>query len=142
MTTQQAPHTPPRRRFLSLPRTRLGWWAVALAGIASILFVLEAFPIPDPQDSVNPPLWNVALELIGLPIFIVAPLAGGVVGALALGAGERSLLVWFAQVPPAIFMAVLVNLFQEGSPWGRASIGVLLWVFWAAIAFSFTYLRD
>lgn len=65
--------------------------------------------------------------------------AGGVVGSLALGSGEHSLLVWFAQVPPAIFFAVLFKLFQEGNPWPRVAFGVL---FWALIAFSIIFLRS
>jgi hypothetical protein len=47
MTTGHAPHTPPMwRRVLSLPRTRLGWWAVGLASFALIAFVTYEF-IPD-----------------------------------------------------------------------------------------------
>ena len=138
MTAQQAPHTPPLwRKFLSLPQTRLGWWAVALAVLASIALVM-VFTIPDPEDSVSPPLWNVVLGPIAAITGLVAPLAGGVVGSLALAAGERSLLVWFAQVPAAIFFAVLTSIFHEGSFWVNGSPGVLVW---AAIAFGIGYLR-
>ncbi len=139
MTTQHAPHTAPLwRRVLSLPHTRLGWWAVGLAGIASIAFVLF-YALPDPEDSVNPPLWNVVLEPIAFITGLVGALAGGVVGSLALGAGERSLLVWFAQVPAAIFFAVLTSIFREGSFWVNGSPGVL---FWALIATSIIFLRS
>jgi hypothetical protein len=127
------------RRFLSLPHTRLGWWAVGLAVIASITMAMVAFPLPGFVDAAIPSSWDGIVEIIVVPTAGVAPLASGVVGSLALGAGERSLLVWFAQVPPAIFFAVLLNLFQEGSPWGRASVGVL---FWALIAFSIIFLRS
>jgi hypothetical protein len=137
MTTQHVPPTPLWRQVLSLPHTRLGWWAVGLAVIASIAFVI-ASTIPDPEDSVNPPLWNEVLEIIVVPTAGVAPLAGGVVGALALGAGERSLLVWLAQVPAALLFAVLTSIFREGSFWVNGSPGVLVW---ALIATSIIFLR-
>jgi hypothetical protein len=64
---------------------------------------------------------------------LVVPLASGVVGSLALGAGERSLLVWFAQVPAALFFAVLVTAFEQRNPWFIGPVAVLVW---AVIAFS------
>ncbi len=138
MTTQQASPTPLWRRVLSLPHTRLGWWAVGLAGIASIAFVLF-YALPDPEDSVNPPLWNVVLEPIAFITGLVGALAGGVVGSLALGAGERSLLAWVAQVPAALLFVGLFSIFREHPQWVKQiSAGVLVWAF---IAFSIIFLR-
>ena len=145
MTTQQASHSPPLwRRVLSLPHTRLGKWAIGLAA-GSVPLFLWAFlflggPVPNWHTWVAPWLsWAVpALAVILAIMLLVVPLASGVVGSLALGAGERSLLVWFAQVPAALFCFILPNVFQEGSPWGRGSVGVLVW---AVIAFSLIYLR-
>jgi hypothetical protein len=133
MTAQQAP-PPMWRKFLSLPHARLGWWAVGLASIALIVFAL-----PDPERAVSPPWLGVALAILRLITLLVAPLAGGVVGSLAVGAGERSLLVWFAQVPAAPFFAVLASIFQENPLWVGLSVGVLVW---AVIAFSLIYLRS
>ena len=129
MTTQQAPHTPPLwRKFLSLPHTRLGWWAVGLASLVLIAFV----------ESTLESLAGV-FELLSLATFLVGALAGGVVGSLALGAGERSLLVWGSLVPATIFFAVLTSIFHEGTFWVNGSVGVLLW---AAIAFGIGYLSQ
>ena len=141
MTTQHVPHTPLWRKFLSLPHTRLGRWAVGLSAVSVALF-LWAFlflggPVPNWHTWVAPWLsWAVpAFAVILAIMLLVVPLASGVVGSLALGAGEGSLLVWFAQVPAALFCAGLLNIFQEPSPWGwvRAAVGVLIW---AVIAFN------
>jgi hypothetical protein len=130
MTAQHAPHTPLWRRFLSLPHTRLGWWAVGLASLVLSLTLIDlAIDLPR----------SVVLETILLITAIVAALAGGVVGALALGSGERSLLVWGSLVPATIFFAVLTSIFQEGSFWVNGSPGVL---FWAVIATSIIFLRS
>jgi hypothetical protein len=69
---------------------------------------------------------------------LVVPPASGVVGSLALAAGERSLLVWFAQVPAALFFAGLLTVFEQGNPWVRGPVGILIW---AVIAFSLIYLK-
>ena len=151
MTAQRAPHTPLWRRGFSLPHTRLGWWAVGLSAVSVPLFLwLNLFTgfgpslvdLPDPHSLV-PPWLGVAVTVLALILVImvlVVPPASGVVGSLALGAGERSLLVWFAQVPAALFCFGLLNIFQEGSLWGlvRGSVGVLVW---AVIAFSIIHLK-
>jgi hypothetical protein len=143
MTTQHAPHTPPLwRRFLSLPHTRLGWWAVGLAtvGLASIaLIAFVALVDIELEHTVNPPWLGAVLDILLLITVLVAPLGGLVVGSLALGAGERSMLVWAALVPSAVFFVGLATIFQEGYIWVKASIGVL---FWAVITFSLIYLSQ
>jgi hypothetical protein len=147
-----APHTPALwRRVLSLPHTRLGWWAVGLsAGSLPQFLWLQIFaggsgipgvPTPSDPDTWVPPWLSgavTALAVILAIMVLVAPLASGVVGSLALGAGERSLLVWFAQVPVALFCFGLLNVFREGSPWVRGSVGVLVW---AVIAFGIIHLK-
>ena len=146
MTTGHAPHTPPLwRKFLSLPHTRLGWWAVGLSGVSVPLFLwlllFAGGPMPDPHTWVPPWLsWAVtALAVILAIMVLVVPLASGVVGSLALGAGERSLLVWFAQVPAALFFLGLVTAFEQRNPWFIGPISVLVW---AVIAFILIYLRS
>jgi hypothetical protein len=146
MTAQQAPHTPPMwRQFLSLPHTRPGWWAVGLSGVSVPLFLwlllFAGGPMPDPHTWVPPWLsWAVtALAVILAIMVLVVPLASGVVGSLALGAGERSLLVWVAQVPAALFCLGLVTAFEQRNPWFIGPISVLVW---AVIAFILIYLRS
>ena len=142
MTAQQAPPTPLWRRFLSLPHTRLGWLAVGLSAVSVPLFLwlllFAGGPMPDPHSWVAPWLsWAVtALAVILAIMVLVVPLASGVVGSLALGAGERSLLVWFAQVPAALFFAGLVTAFEQRNPWFIGPVAVLVW---AVIAFGIWY---
>ena len=141
MTAQHVPHTPLWRKVLSLPHTRLGRWAVGLSAVSVALFLwlllFASAPVPNWHTWVPPWLWWAVppLAVILALMVLVVPLASGVVGSLALGAGERSLLVWVAQVPAALFFAGLLNIFQEPSPWGwvRAAVGVLIW---AVIAFN------
>jgi|SRR5215207_212888 len=117
MGAQYVPHTPLWRKVLSLPHTRLGWWAVGLSagGVVLLLwvFLFAGGPVdmPDPHTWVAPWLsWAVtALAVILAIMLLVVPLASGVVGSLALAAGERSLLVWFAQVPAALILRSLVE---------------------------------
>jgi hypothetical protein len=136
MTTRQTPQTPIWRRVLSLPRMRLGWWAAGLAGITLLAAVLIP---PDPEDAINPSQWDYILEILTVPTTLVGALVGGIVGALALGAGERSLLVWVSQVPAAFLFAGMTSIFQEGSFFINGSVGVVIW---AAIAFGIFYLRS
>jgi hypothetical protein len=140
MTTQQVPQTPPLwRRVLSLPHSRLGKWAIGLAAGSVPLFLwlllIVQGPFSDPHTWVPPWLsWAVtALAVILAIMVLVVPLASGVVGSLALGAGERSLLVWFAQVPAVLFFLLLVTAFEQDGPWVRGPVSVLVW---AVIAFS------
>ena len=141
MTAQHAPHTPPMwRQVLSLPQSRLGWLAVGLSavGVALVfmLFMLGRF------FGIIPEGYGVGALITTL--LITSLLGGGVVGSLALGAAERSLLVWVTQVPTALFFAFFTSfLLGEGNypwvnyPWVRPSLGVL---FWAVIALGIIYL--
>ena len=40
MSTQHVPQPPLWRRFLSLPKTHLGWWSVGLSGVSVILLLI------------------------------------------------------------------------------------------------------
>ena len=68
MSAQHAPRPPLWRRILSLPRTRLGWWAIGLAAPA----LVSLLPLQ---------LGHNAVLLITL---LVSALAGGLVGLIAL----------------------------------------------------------
>ena len=140
-----AQHTPPLwRKVLSLPHTRLGWWAAGLSGVSVPLFLwlllFTGGPMPDPHTWVPPWLsWAVtALAVILAIMVLVVPLASGVVGALALGAGERSLLVWLAQIPTVLFIGVLLTAFEQRNSPVMFPAGILVW---AIVAFSIFYLK-
>jgi hypothetical protein len=78
MTAQQAPHTPLWRKFLSLPHTRLGWWAVGLASFVLIVLVPGEFIPARALASVG---WvRDALEILGLITVLVVPLVAGLLG--------------------------------------------------------------
>jgi hypothetical protein len=79
------------------------------------------------------------LAILRLITVLVLPLGGLVVGALAVGAGERSLLVLLAQVPAAVFFVGLFGAFQEHPLWVGLSVGVLAW---AVITFGLIYLSQ
>ncbi len=114
-TTQHAPRPPLWRRILSLPRTRLGWWAVGLAAPALVSL------LPLQLDN------NAVIVITAL----VSALAGGLVGFVAL-ALDQSLLVWVAQVPALYLFAVLASFGQEGELWFIPSVVVFsLWAFMA-----------
>ena len=108
MTAQHAPHTPMWRKVLSLPKTRLGWWAVGLSATFVVVFII-----------------NQALFMSGavrwegmiLPLlYAIAPLgcglAGGVVGLIAvIRQHERSWLVWLTMLPLLFVLFLVIGEF-------------------------------
>jgi hypothetical protein len=120
------------RKFLSLPHSRLGWWAVGLSGLGVVLvFMLSML---GRFFDIIPEGYGVGALITTL--LITGLLGGGVVGALALGAAERSLLVWIAQVPTALFFGFVFGFgIHEGNfPF---ILGVLVW---ALISLGIVYL--
>jgi hypothetical protein len=100
-----APHTPLMRRILSLPGTRLGWWALGfLAAHALIMFafgvvagILNAAGLPNLAG--HPWLIAAVLFVAGAPA-----LAGIVTGLVAvIRRSERSILVLLPMLPVASF---------------------------------------
>ena len=120
--TAYTPHTPPLwRRVLSLPQTRLGWWAIGLASVSVVILIHKLtagfFEFRALEKLLE--------ELIGwvLSAWVLSGLAGGVVGLIAvLRRHERSWLVWVAMVMavlslPVIPFAVQWWLYVLNSPW-------------------------
>jgi hypothetical protein len=117
MTAQHAPHTPLWRRFISLPQTGIGWWAVGLAAAASALFAFGSFVSPEEiQQWLH--LSEAFTRAFALPLFVtlmgallagmLSGLAGGVVALIAvLRSHERSGLVWVAIVVGLAFLTYL-----------------------------------
>ena len=108
MTTQHAPHTPPLwRRVISLPHTRLGWWAIGLTAGSALLLIFGAFLV-----GLGASPWVGSLFVAGL----LGGVAGTVVALIALvGSHERSALVWLSMVaglpalPPLGFIALALG---------------------------------
>ena len=133
MTAQHAPHTPPMwRKFLSLPHTRLGWWAVGLAGPALVLMAFtNVLAIPN-TDTPQLAIWGIVVSgpegvATALAFFgwLVSALVGGVVGFIAV-ARDRSLLLLVAQVPGLIIFSFLVWIPVSMLQGGEKGVGVSL----------------
>jgi hypothetical protein len=105
MTTQQAPHTPPLwRKFLSLPQTGIGWWAV---GLASPIWALWLYGLVANLLSGEITVEGVVMVLLFTgPLGIPAALAG----LVAELSHERSGLVWLAMVPVLTFVSLVFLL--------------------------------
>ncbi|HET7270281.1 MAG TPA: hypothetical protein VFI90_04265, partial [Rubrobacter sp.] len=145
MNAQYDPHTPLWRRILSLPHTRLGWWAVGLAAPALVFMVLTnvlAIPNTDtPQLEIlglSVPQWGQDV-LIPIVFFgwLVSALVGGVVGFIAV-ARDRSLLLLIAQVPGLIIFAFFVWIGVSMMVGGEADVRVsfpIAFLLWAVANF-------
>ena len=100
---QHAPHTPRSGRVLSLPHTRLGWWAIGLTvgSVLLLIFGRISGVVGDPG--------------LVMMIFIAGLLPGAVVGLIALlrSQEERSVLVWLAMVPVALVAAVPIAFMAQ-----------------------------
>jgi hypothetical protein len=120
MTVQQAPHTPPMwRKFLSLPHTRLGWVAVALAAPVFVFGVL-VLPVMALVGGMGLEwTWDlrgwargwayVALFMLKVAGYWTIPAA--VAGLIAvLRSHERSWLVWLALVPYLLYFPLVINM--------------------------------
>ena len=107
MTTGHAPHTSPLwRRVLSLPQTRLGWWAVGLAATFVVMFLINGLVL------MTGPIPIQALAIAYGFVFIAVGLGSGVVAILALAyKHERSALVWAALLPGAMMAFLVVGEF-------------------------------
>ena len=115
MTTQHAPHTPPLwRKFLSLPHTRLGRWAIGLSVGSALLLIFGLFLNVNAGLGVSPWVWM---------ILIAGILAGAVVGLIALlrspqhappiPLSRRVLFVWLAMVPIVLVAAVPIAFMAQ-----------------------------
>jgi hypothetical protein len=109
MGAQYVPHTPLWRKFLSLPHTRLGWWAVGLAAGSVLLLIF----IVNFGGDVFGGLPSDFLILFALGVML-AGVVGGVVGLIAvLLSYERSVLVWLTMVVAVPYIGFL--LFAMGA---------------------------
>jgi hypothetical protein len=134
MSAQHAPHTPSLwRQVLSLPHTRLGWWAV---GLASPALILTAYFIVTYWAGGH----EYSLEL--LLVWPLSAVAGAVAGLIAL-VRDRSWLVWVAQVNGVLLFAYFIWGYSswllrhdthDSNPWVAFAIAVLIWAVSAGTA--------
>jgi hypothetical protein len=105
MTAGHAPRTPPlRRRFLSLPHTRLGWWAVGLAASFVAMFLINGLVFMTGLIAIR------AVAIAYGFLLIAVGLGSGIVAILALAYDhERSALVWVALLPGAMVAFLVVG---------------------------------
>ena len=95
--------------FLQRPRTQAGWWAVGLAAVFVVMFMINSavfMRLPE-----NVPWRQTVLPFYGIFMMLCA-LAAGVVGLIAvLRKHERSWLVWLAVLPGAFALLFLLGEF-------------------------------
>jgi hypothetical protein len=110
-------HTSLWKRFLSLPKTGLGWWSVGMTATSLVLLifgvlVFEVLVVDEP--------WEGVIGAQAITMFL-SGLAGGVLGLIAVvRSHERSALVWLAMVlgpAPALPFIVQYLLYLLNSPW-------------------------
>jgi hypothetical protein len=97
--------------FFQRPSTRLGWWAVSLAGVFILLFVINSavfmplFSHSGPYDRFSQtvfPFYGIFMLLCGL--------SAGIAGLVAvLRQHERSWLVWLTILPGAFVLFLLLG---------------------------------
>lgn len=103
------PDQPPKRRIFGLPGTRLGWWAVALAGLFILLFLINSFVfMPTASDAA----WRrVVLPFYGI-FMMLCGLTAGFLGMIAIiRQQERSILVLLTLLPEFFVLFFLLGEF-------------------------------
>jgi hypothetical protein len=102
MSTQRVPQPPLWRRFLSLPKTHLGWWSVGLSGVSVVLFLIALVVIAVYESPMSFPTWGVhwsswgGLQKLTIAWSGLAGVGAGLIAVLVRR--ERSWLVWLAMV--------------------------------------------
>ena len=112
MSTQHVPKPPLWRRFLSLPKTHLGWGSVGLSGVSVVLLIFAPVVIAVHEDRVEWMYWAFDWIVVQILMMFLYGLAGVVVGLIAvLIRRERSWLVWLAMVlgPASFFLLVVLR---------------------------------
>jgi succinate dehydrogenase hydrophobic anchor subunit len=99
--------------FLQRPSTRLGWWAVRLAGLFIVLFMINSLVLmPVFSTTSNASLaWfsQTFLPFYGI-LMALCGLAAGIVGLLAvIRQHERSWLVWLTILPGALVLFLVLG---------------------------------
>jgi hypothetical protein len=95
--------------FRQRPVSRLGWWAVGLAVVNSVMFMINSAVFMRLPEDVS---WRQALlPLYGI-LMLLCGLAAGVVGLIAIIRNhERSWLVWVAILPAGMTLFLLLGEF-------------------------------
>jgi hypothetical protein len=102
--------TPPRSSVWRRPGTKLGTWAVRLAGIFLGLFLINSLVfIPISQNPSNEGWMHTYLPFYGI-FMLLCGLAAGIVGFMAvIRDRERSWLVWLTILPLVFVLFLLLG---------------------------------
>lgn len=100
----------PSSTFKHRPRTRLGWWAVYLAGAFLVLSILNSIMLMPVAQLLGEGWWNTAFAVYGIFMFLCG-FTGGVLGLVAIVRRDRSWLVWLSTFPLIIVVFFLVGEF-------------------------------
>ena len=92
------------------PSTRLGWWAVSLAGAFVVMFIINSTVFMPAYQDASSELWrHNLLPFYGIFMMLCA-LAAGIVGLIAvIRKHERSWLVWLTILPGAFALFLLLG---------------------------------
>ena len=103
---------PSRQRFLSWPRTRLGWWAVGLGLSAQLLPLLPLLNRLISELITRLSGGNsFALGVVGI-FMLLCGIAGGITGLIAvIRSHERSILTWAAILAGFFWLGLIVAEF-------------------------------
>jgi peptidoglycan/LPS O-acetylase OafA/YrhL len=92
------------------PASKLGWWAVSLAGVFLALFILNSIVLMPVAQILGEGWWNTAFAIYGIFTFLCG-FVGGVLGLVAILRHERSGLVWITILPLLVVVFFLVGEF-------------------------------
>jgi hypothetical protein len=93
------------------PSTRLGWWAVGLAGAFVVMFIINSAVFMPLFSHSGPYDWfsQTVLPFYGI-FMILCGLSAGIVGLIAvLRQHERSWMVWLTILPCAFVLFLLLG---------------------------------
>ena len=102
---------PSKQSIMSLPSSRLGWWAVGLGVLFSVLWTINTFLLVQ-TGSGDQPLWmQLMLPFYGI-IMLFSGLGAGILALVALfRRGERSWLVYITLLPFLLVIFLLAGEF-------------------------------
>jgi len=98
-----------RSLFWSRPGTRLGWWAVGLAGLFLLLFIINSVVFMPAYQDASSDLWrHNLLPFYGIFMMLFC-LSTWIIGLIAvMRRGERSWLVWLTLLFGLLVLCLLL----------------------------------
>ena len=94
------------------PSSRLGWWAVGLAAVFLLMYVVNSVVFVGVLGTRATPAWLQPLLIFYGFLLLFCGLAAGILGLIAiLRRRERSWLVWLTLLPLLLVVVLLLGEF-------------------------------